>query len=48
MKVKTYQLPVEHERCFRGFEAEKQVPMEDYKLVWEGELIGHLRRFIAS
>ena len=40
MKVKIYQLPVEHERCFRGFEAKKRVPVEDYELVWEGELIG--------
>lgn len=40
MKVKIYQLPVEHERCFRGFKAEKRVPVEDYELVWEGELIG--------
>ena len=39
MKVKIYQLPVEHERCFRGFDAGKRVPVEDYELVWEGELI---------
>lgn len=39
MKVKIYQLPVEHERCFRCFEEGKRVPVEDYELVWEGELI---------
>jgi hypothetical protein len=39
MKVKIYQLPVEHERCFRGFDTGKRVPVEDYELVWEGELI---------
>lgn len=38
MKVKIYQLPVEHERCFRGFDVNKRVSMEDYELVWEGEL----------
>ena len=40
MKVKIYQLPVEHDRCFRGFDVNKRVPMEDYELVWEGELGG--------
>ena len=39
MKVKIYQLPVEHDRCFRGSEPGKKIPLEDYKLVWEGELV---------
>ena len=37
MKVKIYQLPVEHERCFRAFDPSKKITLEDYKLVWEGE-----------
>ena len=39
MKVKIYQLPVEHDRCFRGSDPGKKIPLEDYKLVWEGELV---------
>lgn len=40
MKVKIYQLPVEHERCFRGFNPGLKIPLGEYELVWEGELIG--------
>ena len=38
MRVKIYQLPVEHERCFRGFNPGLKFPLGEYKLVWEGEL----------
>ena len=40
MQVKIYQLPVEHERCFRGFNPGLKFPLGEYKLAWEGELIG--------
>lgn len=38
MKVKIYQLQVEHERAFRGFNPGLKFPLGEYELVWEGEL----------
>ena len=38
MQVKIYQLPVEHEMCFRGFNPGLKFPLGEYKLAWEGEL----------
>lgn len=38
MKVKIFQLPVEHERCFRRFNPGLKFPLGEYELVWEGEL----------